>query len=171
MADKFSTLLANSFVQLELGNIKASADNVELLIDKLVNEPSIGNAADVVTIASICSKILHSGEMMEIAFIEKICSITTGYLGAEHLMSLSAELQLASVLLVKGHQERAEKTALELLDRCEQILGKDNSLTVQCAILLVSLYSKKADIVSGQELLSRIPGLQNALFQFLLGKD
>jgi len=86
-------------------------------------------------------------------------------------MSLSAELQLSSALLIEGHHDDAEKTAMGLLDRCERILGKDNQITVQCALILIGVYSRKEDIVSGQTLMARIPGLKDAFLRDLLGEQ
>ncbi|NUN08619.1 MAG: tetratricopeptide repeat protein [Ignavibacteriaceae bacterium] len=168
MKDNHSTLLANSFVLIEIGNFKAATDTLEKLMDTLLCKPSNDNASEIVTLTQICNKIFYSGEKIEITFIQKLNSITYRYLGSEHPINLSTELQLASMLLSQGHNDRAEKIAVELLDKCEKILGKNDPQTVACAMILFGLYSQKEDIASGQALFTRIPGLQKAILQHLI---
>jgi hypothetical protein len=169
MADEFSSQIANAFVLFELGDLAVAANTLEHQLDALACAPPSGVAAEVATVATLCGKLIHSGQTMQIPFLRKLCSMTSRCIGAEHPMSISAELQLASALLIQGDHDDAEKTAMELLDRCERILGKDNQLTVQCALILIGVYSRKEDIVSGQNLLARIPGLKDALLIGQLG--
>jgi tetratricopeptide (TPR) repeat protein len=167
--DEMCTQIAN--VMCELGDFNGAADVLERQLDNLEALSFAGCSVDLPMIASICAKINHSGQTKRISLLQKLQRGTERLLGPDHFVSLSAGLHLASMLMIQGQHDSAEDTAKQFLDRCERIRGKEDSLTVQFALILVGLYSSRNDLTAGRELLARIPSLKAILLRRLHGES
>jgi hypothetical protein len=87
---------------------------------------------------------------------ERVAARTAHHHGDEHLLTLLAASELASVLNQQGHHAAAEEMGAELLERCRRILSENHYYAVIAMSNLASLREARGDLEGACAFLERV---------------